>query len=667
MPSKREIEAGRAFVRLFLKNDLRGQIDKAFKAVGSVVSNAGRSITKVGAVAAASGTAALAPLMAAVTSFASVGDDLDKTALRTGIAAQSLAELGFAAEQSGTDLATVERGAFGLSRAYEALQRGQGAVVDAFGAIGLKLSDLKGLTPEQQLEKVAAGLSKVEDASIRGAVAQQLLGRAGRQLLPMFADLGALRQEARELGLVPSEKAVKDAAAVTDAMNRIKRSVEAVWFQVGAKLAPIVLDLGDRIKNLVGPIRVWVENNGDLIRGVALAAAGLAAFGFTLVAVGGSLVAVGATISALGTIVAALLSPFSLLAGALTGGVVLWAKYTESGQGAVSALTTAFGELKETALAAFGGIADALLSGEWQLAGDIAMTGLQVVVAKSLGHLSAMWGDTIGAIGGALINGDIVTAGRVMWLKLKAQWLTGIRPLREAWVGATHVIGDVFISAINVVRSTWVNVTSFIASSGTKILGFLLNMAKRLGIVKEGFDTESVLKVIEEDRKAQLSGITKDTSQQRDRRAENTAREMREIAQQIAEAQAEADRLVKQTGAAIADDVNVEALNEKLASLTKRAAQIKAEQDKGTKEAKTQKAGGGLSIAGGGSVASAGQIGATFNAASAIAAGFGAIRGPSPQIRILQQIAKASEATVSASEKTAQTNQAIADGLTHGA
>lgn len=219
------------------------------------------SFAKGFAVVGAAGVASAAAFGGlALRSFAATGDELDKMARRTGVLASSLAELRFAAEQSGTDIATVEKGLFGMSRALFDAERGGAKANESLKQIGLSFSDLKGLSPEKQFEKVGAAISTIADVSKRGAIAQALLGRAGRQLIPMFEDMESLRQESRRLGLIPTEQAVKSAADVTDAFNRIRRQIKSLIFEVGAGLAPAFLKLAEFVTPVLARVTGFVRS-----------------------------------------------------------------------------------------------------------------------------------------------------------------------------------------------------------------------------------------------------------------------------------------------------------------------------------------------------------------------------------------------------------------------
>ncbi len=107
MASSQSIRAGRAFVELFADDTklVRGlrAAEKRLKAFGASVQSIGTKIFGLGA-------AAIAPLLATTNVFSEMGDQLAKMSARTGISVESLSELGYAAQQSGTDMETLEGG-----------------------------------------------------------------------------------------------------------------------------------------------------------------------------------------------------------------------------------------------------------------------------------------------------------------------------------------------------------------------------------------------------------------------------------------------------------------------------------------------------------------------------------------------------------------------------
>ena len=73
---------------------------------------------------------------------------------------------------------------------------------------------------------LADALAGVEDASTRAALAQRIFGRSGTELLPLFTagaeGLEAMRQKARDLGIVMSTEDAAAAAEFKDSLNELK-------------------------------------------------------------------------------------------------------------------------------------------------------------------------------------------------------------------------------------------------------------------------------------------------------------------------------------------------------------------------------------------------------------------------------------------------------------
>ncbi len=450
----RDIEAGRAFLRLGLKNELAKQLSGALNNAGRKLKSGGQAMVQAGAAMGAAGSAILAPIVGSIRQFAKVGDELDKMSRRTGIAAPALAELGFAAEQSGLDLAKVENGVRKMQKTIGDANRGLSTAVDGLGKLGLSAQELNGLAPEDQFQLISDRLREIKDPTAQASAAMDVFGsRTGTALLPMLGSMKELRQEARDLGLVPTQKTVDDAAKVTDAFNRIKRSVGAVAFEIGASLADDVLALAGSVKNIIQTGRRWVKDNTQLIKVTAAVGAGLIAAGAAIATFGGAMIAVGAAlsgaamaVSAIGAAVGFLLTPVGAIAALLVGGVAAWAAFTKSGRSAVGSLVGGFHELLRIGKETVGGIVEALSSGDIELAGQLAFAGM-------LDAIRMMFGETITSIAGRILTGDISGAWTDLTAQMGAVWaawsegvvktMTGVADaIIGAWRRATKTISD---------------------------------------------------------------------------------------------------------------------------------------------------------------------------------------------------------------------------------
>jgi len=158
MANTQGIKAGRAFVEIGISDKLSAGLKRAQQRLAAFGAGARRVGLRVAAVSAAS----LVAITGSVRFFARTGDELDKMSQRTGISVESLSQLGFAAEQTGSDLATLVKGTRAMQRATFDLSRGLKTQIDAFGVLGLKYKDLRDLSPEEQFKLIADRLRSEE-------------------------------------------------------------------------------------------------------------------------------------------------------------------------------------------------------------------------------------------------------------------------------------------------------------------------------------------------------------------------------------------------------------------------------------------------------------------------------------------------------------------------
>ncbi len=480
MASGRTIRAGKAAVEIGGRDRLTGMLRRMERRLQSF----GKRIRSVGLAGAAGGAALVAPFALASRAFAKTGDELDKMSKRTGISVESLSELGFAAEQSGADLKTLEKGTRTMQRSINDLGRGLSTQKDAFNDLGLEYQHLNGLSPEKQFELVSDRLSKIEDPSKRAALAMMIFGRAGTQLLPMMengaAGMRSLRDEARSLGLTVSKDAAGRAALLIDTMNILFRTLKMGAFLIGDALAPTIITAAKYVTRVTVAVGKWIKENRGLIVIAAKVAVAVLAGGLALLALGAAVMAAGGAFAILATaagaamtIIGAMLSPIGLaVAGVVALGVAV-VKWSGSGSTALGWLGKAFGTLGAFVSKVTGGIAEALKNGNIQAAGDILWKGLRV----------------------AWLNGSV---------RLKRIW-EGLRVfLVTKIIHATAAIKSVFFRAMDAIGINWVELfatlgkwsTNFAASFKSiwdKMTGFV---AKRIvdlqGLADESIDTDAL-------------------------------------------------------------------------------------------------------------------------------------------------------------------------------
>ena len=488
MASRGDIEAGKAHVLVYLKNQLAGGIN----AMGKQLQGLGTTVARAGAGITALGGAIVAPLAGAVSHFLDVGGALDDMSARTGIARSTLGELAFAASQSGASLEDVEKSTARMQRTIVEASQGNQTAVDSLKLLGLTAADLQGKLPDEQLEIVTDALAGVQDPAVRTAAAFEILGRSGTKLLPMAGQLRALREEAVRLGLAPTEESVKLADALGDTFGTVKDVIGAAMFEIGAAIAPALLPAAEAVKEIVGAVNRWIRENGSLVRTIALIGAGLVGAGVAVTVIGGGIFALGTaftaiagaitgTVGILGASLGALLSPVGILVATLGTLAFLWFKFSNSGKAAVSQVMNALAPLIDTVRTTFQGIFDALAGGDFALAGQIAMTGLRLAFAQGLELLLTLFegtlGDFLGTVGTQLIEGNFVGAWETATLGIAAVWDSLVAGVLETMAAMVNKIKELWNSAIATIRGSII---------GLRAVAGFLPAGSRLRTLAEG-------------------------------------------------------------------------------------------------------------------------------------------------------------------------------------
>lgn len=261
---------GEMFVTLGFNVDV-AEFEKLAKKINTMKDNLGEladAANRVGNVlktlavgAAAAGTA----IFAVVKTTADYGDKLVKTSQKIGYSVESLQELAHAAELSGVGFESLESGLAKFSKGLvEAATTGKGEFAEGLQSlnIDLKSAAIQTKDTDAVLNMLANRFAGMPDGAQKAATAMQFFGKSGVQMIPLLnsgaENLGKLRQEARELGIVMSTDAAKASEEFNDNLSRLMVTLKGIKNSVGVALMPAV-------NQIVTKIRDWVAVNKELI------------------------------------------------------------------------------------------------------------------------------------------------------------------------------------------------------------------------------------------------------------------------------------------------------------------------------------------------------------------------------------------------------------------
>jgi hypothetical protein len=232
--------------------DTKG-LSTGLKGAGSEVDSFGTRIeglTKklkiIGPLAAAAG-AAFAVNM--VRSVANTADALGKLSTRTGVAVEDLSRLQYAASLSDVSTQELSGGITRLSRSMSDAASGTGEAGKAFEAMGITVQNQDGTLRSQVdvLNDIADRFASYEDGAQKSALAQQIFGRSGTQLITVLnggsAALKSMGEESDRLGNTIDQKTAKAAEQFNDNISRLDTAVGGLSRQIAGPLIQSLADL----------------------------------------------------------------------------------------------------------------------------------------------------------------------------------------------------------------------------------------------------------------------------------------------------------------------------------------------------------------------------------------------------------------------------------------
>jgi phage-related protein len=232
--------------------------DKASSKLASLGEKIGGTFAKVGLGAAAAGAAIGAMAVASIKKFSDVGGAIQDMADRTGLATESISALRVAAQLNGTAIETVEAAVKKMTLQNLNAATSSDALKSAIAGVGGSISDLANMTPDQQFELLANAISHTADTQERARLATEAFGKAGGELLPMFASgsfsMAEFNAQAEKLGVNFSPERAAAAAAFGDAMDSVKMALDGVALTVGGALAPYLTKLMEDVIIPLSPI-----------------------------------------------------------------------------------------------------------------------------------------------------------------------------------------------------------------------------------------------------------------------------------------------------------------------------------------------------------------------------------------------------------------------------
>lgn len=224
------------------------EMETGLKKAQNSLENFSRKVSEAGRLAAAGFVIATAALAVAIKGTINEADKLYKMSQSFGVPIEELSKLKHAADLSGVSIESLGKAMARLSRGMmEAASTPTSAAAKAFQAIGISVKNADGSLKSSSavMTEVAGKFANMKDGAGKTALAIQLFGRAGADLIPMLnlgkTGLQEMIKEAEELGIVIDQRTGAAAEAFNDNLTRMRRVFDGIIVKVTAEMLPAFL------------------------------------------------------------------------------------------------------------------------------------------------------------------------------------------------------------------------------------------------------------------------------------------------------------------------------------------------------------------------------------------------------------------------------------------
>lgn len=256
---------------------------------------------------AAAGTAIAGGLLAASKAAIDYGDKLNDARQKTGLTAQELANLGFAAEQSGSSFEGISTGLKFLAKNMESAIAKGGDTRAAFNELGISSKDLAAKQGDVNsvFLLVADRLKGIDDPAKKAALSMAIFGKAGVDLIPLLNEGSAGIAELGKNAAKVSDDFVKASDQLNDTLNEVSQAALGASIGIAEALLPSLQSIATTVADAAREFSAFAKAHPQLIEATA--------------ALGVALVTVGTGLTAVAVIVPKLVAGFELAKAAVAG------------------------------------------------------------------------------------------------------------------------------------------------------------------------------------------------------------------------------------------------------------------------------------------------------------------------------------------------------------
>lgn len=481
MAGTRDVEAGRAFVRVYLNDST---LVKGLRNAGNHMRSFGASISGMGVKMTAMGGAMALPFVASIKAASDMEETMNKFNVVFGSSATAVkawsddfaGSVGRSKQQAADFMASMQDLFVPLGFSADSAQ----ALSKQVTALAVDLASFNNMADADTIRDLQAALTGSGEVMKKyGVIVSEAAVKL--QLLKEGIDPKRATEQQKvqaRLNIIMAGTtaaqgdAIRSAGAWANQMKKLWGVINDTAVVIGSALLPVVTPILTKAGELVTVFGAWAEKNQGLAVTIATVVAGVIAAGVALTMLGGTIAVMGFAVGGLASVMGAIISPLGLLVAGIAGGTAAFLKFTETGQAVADMLRVEFDQLLGTVQSVMASISDAFAANDFKLAASIAWAGVVVAWEVAKQALMGSWN--------SLANG----------------W-------DEFWTGMVSIVDGV----VTTIRSVWASAVGWIAESLMKVWGLIEKALSAVGLLNETTDIGGAVRAIAEETARKKAGL----------------------------------------------------------------------------------------------------------------------------------------------------------------
>ena len=239
------------------------QAKEAIRSIGGVVNSAASVFTGFGE--AFAGAFAVDQAADFISQMTDLGTSTLRTAAELGVSTTQAQQLGFIAKETGGDANGL---ALAMERLQLNLQHAQSSTslqALALKSLGLSAKDLIALPLNTQLDRIANSFAKFADGPNKTAIALELFGRSGADMIPILdrgsTGMDKLRKSAEDAGIIVSRDTVTALDSAGTASTTLRASITSLGEAIVAQLSPGLIKIDTDLATFTGDLSALIQTS----------------------------------------------------------------------------------------------------------------------------------------------------------------------------------------------------------------------------------------------------------------------------------------------------------------------------------------------------------------------------------------------------------------------